>query len=225
MRLRVACTSGDGALVRGGPRARHGSSGALNMLWDTLHPPEARVGHAGKHCATWDGFHRLEVAYRRAQAPPLCLDAPSWASHVPGPNLKNTSQRLREKGRFLGMLVGHVAAPCPNMPNPRPMAHFPITPQHAQPTLKRGRGPNMPNPCQTRPQHAQPMSNHIKARTGEDDEDDAPTCATHVLARKTTRRPNMPNPRAQHARPTFSRGPPRDAPTCPTRSSKKVLFS
>ena len=64
LRQRVACLSGDGQLARGGPRARHGSPGALNKLWESLH---GTAQTDGTGCVTWDGFHRLERAYRRAQ--------------------------------------------------------------------------------------------------------------------------------------------------------------
>ena len=55
MRTRVASDCGDGALVTGGPEARHPSTSAMNRLWTELAAVE-------DDNALWDGFHQFNVA-------------------------------------------------------------------------------------------------------------------------------------------------------------------
>ena len=55
---RLAAIGGDGAVVAGGPRAKHKSTNAAGHLWSLLRqdPP----------CLLWDGFHRDDKARRTA---------------------------------------------------------------------------------------------------------------------------------------------------------------
>lgn len=50
LRSRLGSLCGDGALCKGGPDAQHGSTGALEEIWQRLHPGTP------DHCCTWDSF-------------------------------------------------------------------------------------------------------------------------------------------------------------------------
>lgn len=62
LRARLACISGDGALVEGGPDHRHSSCAAAEKLWHAVFP---EAGDAPT-CTLWDPFHRTDVASWRA---------------------------------------------------------------------------------------------------------------------------------------------------------------
>lgn len=57
---RLACTGGDGQMVRAGPDARHNSSGAAELIWSEVH------GNPKLICTVWDNFHRVDNATMRA---------------------------------------------------------------------------------------------------------------------------------------------------------------
>ena len=51
LHARFAVGCGDGQLVRGGPDHRHPSSGAMEALWQAVHPS------TNIECTFWDPFH------------------------------------------------------------------------------------------------------------------------------------------------------------------------
>ena len=59
LREGLAGTGGDGAVVSGGPGARHMSSRAADLIWQSAHP-------TGPLLTSWDLFHRAGVADLRA---------------------------------------------------------------------------------------------------------------------------------------------------------------
>jgi hypothetical protein len=60
MPRRLACTGGDGQMVRAGPDARHSSSAAAERIWNEVHDdPDLK-------CTVWDNFHRVDNATMRA---------------------------------------------------------------------------------------------------------------------------------------------------------------
>jgi len=60
MARRLGCAGGDGQIVRGGPEARHPSSGAAELLWNEVH------NNPDLTCTVWDNFHRVDNAAMRA---------------------------------------------------------------------------------------------------------------------------------------------------------------
>ena len=60
MAKRLACTGGDGQMVRAGPDARHNSSAAAELIWSEVH------GNPDLVCTVWDNFHRVDNATMRA---------------------------------------------------------------------------------------------------------------------------------------------------------------
>ena len=59
LRARLGSIGGDGAIVRGGSRARHGSTAAAERFWNSRFPGESC-------CTMWDFFHRIDIAMWRA---------------------------------------------------------------------------------------------------------------------------------------------------------------
>ena len=62
LRQRLAAISADGACVRGGPDAQHGSTGAAEAFFRTVFPEGER------EWVLWDAYHRAEASGRRACA-------------------------------------------------------------------------------------------------------------------------------------------------------------
>ena len=60
MARRLACTGGDGAMVRAGPDARHKSTAAAERIWNEVHD------NPDLTCTVWDNFHRVDNATMRA---------------------------------------------------------------------------------------------------------------------------------------------------------------
>ena len=54
----VSCIGGDGAVISGGPSARHSSSKAGDLLWQEIHPNIPAW-------VEWDKFHRAHCAFAR----------------------------------------------------------------------------------------------------------------------------------------------------------------
>ena len=88
----VAVASGDGALVRGGPAAKHNSTAAMNKIWTAA--SEGLRGDARKERATWDGFHLFDKAGSAA-----------LTEHETGNTLFNLLKRLEW---LLGMGQGRI---------------------------------------------------------------------------------------------------------------------
>ena len=56
LKARLACTGGDGAVVRGGPEARHSSSGAAHLIWNRVRDDQQ------EGLTLWGHFHRSDRA-------------------------------------------------------------------------------------------------------------------------------------------------------------------
>ena len=57
LQSRLAMLDGDGQIVAGGPRKRHNSSSAAELLWRHVHP-EVETDDSLVVCTRWDDFHR-----------------------------------------------------------------------------------------------------------------------------------------------------------------------
>jgi hypothetical protein len=64
LRERLALVGGLGANVRGGPEAKHQSTGAADKFWSHIHPE--LDAEAALMCVDWDLWHRVMTAITRA---------------------------------------------------------------------------------------------------------------------------------------------------------------
>ena len=90
----VAVDCGDGALVKGGPAAKHSSTGAMNKMWVAAARSLGGNAHARQERATWDAFHLFDKAGSAA-----------LKEHETGNRLFNLLKRLEW---LLGMGQGRI---------------------------------------------------------------------------------------------------------------------
>ena len=86
LQARLACTGGDGAVVRGGPEARHSSSAAAHLLWRKIRDDQE------EGLTLWGHFHRSDRALHFAST--------KWVEEV--------LDMGRELNRLFGVNAGKV---------------------------------------------------------------------------------------------------------------------
>ena len=68
MRAGLVAVGGDGQLTAGGPHAKHNSTQAAELLWQSVHPASMLVA------AYWDSYHRGETAMRWSFKHPMAME-------------------------------------------------------------------------------------------------------------------------------------------------------